>query len=204
LKSPDGDMEAVISTVLVARLATDVLAISDPSLPVPPHKAFAYASAAIEAGHKNGVDPWELLAVARNESSFREDDVGPDGKDCGITQTRVTGSKYSCRQLRRSFRLGFMEGARELSEYAAACRGHTDFDRCRFNRYNSGIRYATKGWAGHYWLRVLCYTQAAHVDADGQHCLDVTSRAAVARAVARDRDSARAVALRPVRRGRRL
>src|SRR5438132_7847740 len=119
-------MEAVLSTVLVARLAAGILAISDPSLPVAPQKAFAYAAAAVDAGERYGVDPWELLAVARNESSFREDDLGPDGKDCGITQTRVTNSKYSCRQLRRSYRLGFLEGARELSEYAAVCRGHGD------------------------------------------------------------------------------
>jgi len=106
--------------------------------------------------------------------------------------------------LRRSYRLGFLEGARELSEYQASCRGHGDFDRCRFNRYNSGTRYARKGWAGRYWLRVLCYTQAAHVGATGEHCVSVASRAAVTRAVARDRENARAVALRPARRGRRL
>src|SRR5215467_4779569 len=130
-------MELAVASLFVARLAAGILAISDPSLPVRPHDAFAYAAAATDAARRYGVDPWELVAVARNESSFREDDIGPDGKDCGITQTRVTGSKYSCRQLRRSYRLGFMEGARELSEYAAACRGRADFDRCRFNRYNS-------------------------------------------------------------------
>jgi hypothetical protein len=197
-------MEPVVATVLVARLAAGVLAISDPSEPVPPHKAFAYAAAAIEAAGRYGVDPWELVAVARNESSFREDDIGPDGKDCGITQTRVTGSKYSCRQLRRSYRLGFMEGARELSEYQASCRGHADFDRCRFNRYNSGTRYAQKGWAGHYWLRVLCYTQSAHAGVTGEHCVSVASRPAIARVVAKGRESSRAVALRSPRRGRRL
>ena len=197
-------MEVAVSSLFVARLAAGILAISDPSLPVRPHDAFAYAAAAIDAGQRYGVDPWDLIAVARNESSFREDDLGPDGKDCGITQTRVTGSKYSCRQLRRSYRLGFMEGARELSEYAAACRGHADFDRCRFNRYNSGIRYAKKGWAGHYWLRVLCFTESAKARTNGERCLEVTSRPAIARAIAHDRESAHSVALRAGRRGSHL
>ena len=39
-----------------------------------------------------------------------------DGKDCGITQTRTTISRYSCRQLRNSYWLGFSEAAREMVE----------------------------------------------------------------------------------------
>ena len=80
--------------------------------------------------------------------------VGPDGKDCGLTQTRVTITKYSCKQLRRSYGLAFQEAAREMKEYGAACRGHADYDRCRLNHYNSGVRYARRGFHGAYWLRV--------------------------------------------------
>jgi hypothetical protein len=195
-------MELAVSFLFVARLAAGILAISDPSLPVRPHDAFAYAAAATDAAQRYGVDPWELVAVARNERSFREDDIGPDEKDCGITQTRVTGSKYSYRPLRRSYRLGFMEGARELSAYAAACRGHADFDRCRFNRYNSGVRYATRGWAGHYWLRVLCFTQSARVRTQGERCLEVTSRKGIARVLAHDAEFDRTFASASHRRNR--
>jgi hypothetical protein len=163
-------MDPLLALTL-SRLAVGIVAIADPSRPVTPEKAFTYAIAATWAADRYGVDPWELVAVARNESSFREDDLGPDGKDCGITQTRVTNSKYSCRALRRDYRLGFLEGARELSEYAAACQGHEDFDRCRFNRYNSGVRYARSGWAGHYWQRVLCYAASAHAGAGSERCV---------------------------------
>ena len=40
-----------------------------------------------------------LIGIARNETDFRPHLVGPDGLDCGLTQTRVTYSKYRCRAL---------------------------------------------------------------------------------------------------------
>ena len=100
-------------------------------------------------------------------------------------QTRITGSRYSCRRLRHDVDIAFLEGARELAQYSASCRGHADFDRCRFNRYNSGVRYARRGFHGHYWLRVLCFSEAARVGAPGGGCVNVQSRAAIARAMLR-------------------
>ena len=148
-------------------------------------QAERYAVAAMHAAAAHDVDPYELVGVARNESRFRADEIGPDGKDCGIVQTRITGSRYSCRRLRNDVEIAFMEGARELAAYRASCRTHADFDRCRLNRYNSGYRYARSGFHGHYWLRVLCFTEAARVGAPGGGCLDISSRAGIGRAIAR-------------------
>jgi hypothetical protein len=163
-----------------ARLSAGILAVQDRSVPIDTTKAEQYAAAALRASDAHNVDPWELIGIARNESLFRADDVGPDGKDCGIMQTRITGSRYSCRQLRTNVDVAFMEGARELAQYNASCRKHADFDRCRFNRYNSGVRYARYGFHGHYWLRVLCFTRAARVGGAGGGCSDVRSRGAIA------------------------
>ena len=46
-----------------------------------------------------GLDPYELIGIARNESDFHVNITSPDGKDCGITQTRTTYSKFRCKQL---------------------------------------------------------------------------------------------------------
>jgi hypothetical protein len=169
----------------ILRLSAGILAVQDPASPVDPMRAALYAEAALRAGAAHQVDPWELIGVARNESLVRADEIGPDGKDCGIMQTRITGSRYSCRTLRSNVDVAFMEGARELSGYGASCRKHPDFDRCRFNRYNSGVRYARRGYHGHYWLRVLCFTRAARSGASGGGCTAVQSRAAIASAMRR-------------------
>jgi hypothetical protein len=108
--------------------------------------------------------------------------TGPDGKDCGLTQTRVTITKFSCKQLRHSYWLAFQEAAREMKEYGHACRAHADFDRCRLNHYNSGVRYAKHGFHGAYWLRVQCFTQAARAGITvGQSCRRVRGRGDIAR-----------------------
>jgi hypothetical protein len=156
----------------VLRLSAGILAVQDPSAPVDAKKAQQYAIAALRASDAYHVDAWELVGVARNESRFRADEIGPDGKDCGIMQTRITVSRYSCLKLRRDVNIAFMEGARELAGYSASCRAHSDFDRCRFNRYNSGIRYAKSGVHGRYYLRVLCFTNAARKGLPGDRCID--------------------------------
>ncbi len=183
---------AILFITTIVRLCAGILAIQDPSAPVDVANAAHYAGAALRAADARHVDPWELIAVARNESRFRAEEIGPDGKDCGIVQTRITGSRYSCRQLRRNVEIAFAEGARELAQYGKSCRGHADFDRCRLNRYNSGFRYAHRGFHGHYWLRVLCFEQAAHAGAPGGGCVDVQSRAAIEHAMLRPLPGARA------------
>ncbi len=92
---------------LVAKLIAGILAIAAPYAPVGVERATGYAVAAAYHGLRSGVDPFELVGIARNESDFHEGDVGPDRKDCGITQTRTTISRYSFRQLRNSYWLGF-------------------------------------------------------------------------------------------------
>ena len=169
----------VLWITTIIRLCAGIVATQDPSAPVDLADAGRYAQAALHAANARQVDPWELVGVARNESRYRVDEIGPDGKDCGIVQTRTTGSHYSCRTLRHNVDIAFAEGARELQQYNKSCRGHADFDRCRFNRYNSGFRYARRGFHGHYWLRVLCFTQAACAGAPGGGCVDVQSRAAI-------------------------
>jgi hypothetical protein len=159
------------------------MAIQDPSVRIDAAQAQQFADAAVAAANAYGVDAWELVGMARNESRFRIDEIGPDGKDCGIMQTRVTGSHYSCRRLRRDFQIAFKEGARELAAYQATCRRHADFDRCRFNRYNSGIHYARHGFHGLYYLRVLCFTRAAQAAEPGGGCAEVESQRAMARAM---------------------
>jgi hypothetical protein len=154
----------------VLQLAAGIFAVQDPSFPVRPERAIQYAQAARRAGARYGVDPWELVALARHESAFRAALVGPDGKDCGITQTRVTVTPYSCERLRHDVELAFAEGARELRGWSRTCRRHADYDRCRFNRYNAGYRYPTSSWNGGYWLRVKCYEAAAREGARGREC----------------------------------
>lgn len=182
---------AIIWVTTILRLCAGILAIQDPSAPVDVADAGRYAEAALSAANARAVDPWELIAVARNESRFRADEIGPDGKDCGIVQTRITGSRYSCRRLRHDVDIAFREGARELAQYGVSCRGHADFDRCRLNRYNSGFRYARRGFHGHYWLRVLCFEEAARAGAPGGGCVDVRSRAGIERAMLRPLPGAR-------------
>jgi hypothetical protein len=167
---------------LIIHLAAGALAIAAPEAPLSIERALDYALSAAEAGARRDVDPFELVAIARHESDFRERARGPDGKDCGLTQTRVTISRYSCRQLLSSYRLAFEEAARELSEYARACRGRSDFDRCRLNHYNSGAHYARRGFHGAYWLRVTCFAQAARDGvAVGGRCRRVRGRGDIAR-----------------------
>lgn len=168
--------------IYVLRLAAGILAIQSPSVPVNPERATAWAAAAAYYGLMSGEDPFELIGLARNESDFSSNVVGPDGKDCGLTQTRVTFSRYTCRQLQRDDRLAFKEAVRELSEYRRSCRYARDFDRCRLNRYNSGVRYARTGEHGRYWLRVTCFAEAARaLVTPGNECRRVKSREDIAR-----------------------
>jgi hypothetical protein len=173
-------MEAMVLLGRLLQVSSGILAVQDPTWPVEPARALAYARAALVASAERGIDVWELIGLARDETSFRHHLVGPDGKDCGITQTRITVSRYSCHTLRSSYAIGFREGARELRGYADSCRGRKDFDRCRFNRYNSGIRYAKHGHPGRYWLRVMCYAEAARVGGDGHGCARVHTRREIA------------------------
>jgi hypothetical protein len=170
----------------LVRLTAGIYAIQAPGVPLTIEKAAQYAAAATYHGARAGIDPYVLVGVARNESDFVEDIKGPDGKDCGLTQTRITITKYTCRQLRHSYWLAFQEAARELKEYGDACRGHADFDRCRLNRYNSGVRYARHGFHGAYWLRVKCFADAARAGVSvGQQCRHVLGRGDIARVLHR-------------------
>jgi hypothetical protein len=165
----------------VFRVAAGIFAVQSHHVPVSYTRATA-----VYNGWRLGIDPFELVGVARNESDFVENKRSRDGKDCGLTQTRVTVTQYSCRQLRRSFWLAFHEAARELSEYARSCRNHSDSTRCRLNRYNSGIRYAKRGPHGAYWLRVKCFAQAARAARDtGDRCRTVRGKRDIARVLRR-------------------
>jgi hypothetical protein len=178
---------------LVAQLALGTYSIQAPGLHVSMGRSVAYAVAAAYHGLRAGVDPFELIAVARNESDFNERCLSADHKDCGITQTRITITKYSCRTLRRSYWIAFQEAARELKEYSRSCRTHSDFARCRLNRYNSGIRYARRGPAGRYWLRVQCFNAAARRGlAVGDACRAVEGKRDIARVLRRAEDRQRA------------
>jgi hypothetical protein len=177
---------AIMKFAALMRLTAGIYAIQAPEVPLTVDKAARYAVAATVNGHQAGIDPYLLVGIARNESDFVEDIRGPDGKDCGLTQTRVTITKYSCRELRRSYWLAFQEAAREMKEYSDACRRHSDFDRCRLNRYNSGVRYAKRGFHGAYWLRVQCFAEAARAGVSvGQSCRRVAGRGDIARTLHR-------------------
>ena len=179
-------LATVMKLAALMRLTAGIYAIQAPGVPLTVGKAAQYAVAATYYGTRAGVDPYELVGIARNESDFIERMRGPDGKDCGLTQTRITVSKYSCRQLRRSYALAFKEAAREMHEYARACRNHSDYDRCRLNHYNSGVHYARHGFHGAYWLRVQCFAEAARRAIDvGQGCRHVRGRRDIARVLHR-------------------
>src|SRR5262249_51404062 len=107
---------------LVLKLAAGILAVQDPSVPVSLTSAAKWAAEAAYHAGRAQLDPFQLVGIARNETDFRPDLVGPDGKDCGLTQTRITGSKYRCRELRRDTSLAFQEAARELTENRARCQ----------------------------------------------------------------------------------
>jgi hypothetical protein len=173
--------------VLVLKLAQGILAVQAPHAPVQPQEALVWATAAAIHATRGGLDPFELVGIARNETDFRTNLVGPDGLDCGITQTRVIYSKFKCRQLRADARLGFQEAARELVETQRRCerRAKHDLTRCRLNSYNQGVRYRKTGRAGAYWLRVLCYAEAARAGVTPQgDCRRVTSRRQIERLIA--------------------
>jgi hypothetical protein len=155
--SPDGFL------ALVLRLAAGILTIQDEGRPVTPENAITYATAAAWHGYRGNVDPFELVGLARVESDFNPMTIGPDGLDCGMTQTRVTWSKYKCRQLQRDVFLAFQEAVRELTENRERCARlfKWDLTRCVLNSYNSGVRYATRGVPGAYWVKVRCYAEAA-------------------------------------------
>jgi hypothetical protein len=183
-------VDLYIATVLklaaLMKLTAGIYAIQAPDVPLTVDRAANYAIAATFHGEKAGIDPYELVAIARNESDFVETMRGPDGKDCGLLQTRTTITKYSCKQLLRSYWLAFQEGAREMREYSAACHTHSDYDRCRLNHYNSGVRYAKRGFHGAYWLRVQCFEKAAKEGISvGQACRHVMGRGDIARALKR-------------------
>jgi hypothetical protein len=170
--------------VLVLRLATGILAIHDPRTHVAPDDAIRWATAVAYHAQKNHLDPYELIGIARNETDFHADAIGPDGKDCGMTQTRVVYSRYRCRQLRNDVWLAFEEAARELAENQARCakRAPGDLTRCRINSYNSGVKYARAGWQGGYWLRVICFAEAARRGvAPVGDCRQVQNRGDIAR-----------------------
>lgn len=171
---------------LVMRLAAGIIAVQAPYNPVSPETAVGWATAAAFHAERSGLDAFELIGIARNETDFRADLVGPDGKDCGLTQTRVTYSKYRCRDLRRDPWLAFEEAARELRENQARClkRNKWDLTRCRINSYNSGVKYARSGRAGGYWLRVTCFAEAArHGVRPVADCRRVRSRGDIARLI---------------------
>jgi hypothetical protein len=55
---------------LLLRLAGGAYAIQSPDVPLSSERATAYAIAATYHGQRAGVDPFELIAIARNESDF--------------------------------------------------------------------------------------------------------------------------------------
>ena len=176
----------VMKLAALMRLTAGIYAIQAPGVPLNLEKAAQYAEAATYHGERAGIDPYVLVGIARNESDFIETMTGPDGKDCGLTQTRITITKYSCKQLRHSYWLAFQEAAREMKEYSQACRGHADYDRCRLNHYNSGVHYAKTGFHGAYWLRVVCFADAARRGITvGQSCRRVQNRRDIARTLHR-------------------
>jgi hypothetical protein len=186
--------------VLVIRLAAGILAVQAPHRPVDPSDALQWATAAAYHARASGLDPFELIGIARNETDFRPDLVGPDRKDCGLTQTRITYSAYTCKQLRNDPWIAFEEAARELRENEARCKKRAPWDqtRCRINSYNSGVSYAKRGHAGGYWLRVSCFAEAARegVRPVGD-CRRVRSRRDIARLIQRSRDAVSELAAKP-------
>ena len=183
---------------LVMRIAAGILSVQASYQPVSPESALSWATAAAYHAEQSGLDPFELIGIARNETDFRADLIGPDGKDCGLTQTRVTYSKYRCRELRNDPWLAFEEAARELRENQARCLkvAKWDLTRCRLNSYNSGVHYAKKGHAGGYWLRVMCFAEAARegVRPPDDQCRRVHNKGDIARLIKASKNAQQQVA----------
>ena len=179
-------METELFWALVGRLAAGILAVQSDHRPVEADEAVSWAAAAALYGGAAGVDPFELIAIARHETDFRPNLVGPDGKDCGLLQTRVIYSRYRCRELRSDPWKAFEEGARRLATYQQHCAktNPQDLTRCRLNSYNQGWRYKKSGHKGTYWLRVKCFAEAARQGvAPRGDCRRAKSRRDIARLV---------------------
>jgi hypothetical protein len=172
-------MNLDVFLALILRVATGILAVQDPYAPVKAEEAMSWATAAVYHAKASDLDPYLLIGIARNESDFKPNTVGPDGLDCGLTQTRVTYSKYKCNQLKKDYWIAFEEAARELREFRTICkkRNPHDMERCMINSYNQGPRYFRSGWHGAYYLRTLCFTEAARAGVTPKrNCRSVKSK----------------------------
>jgi hypothetical protein len=177
---------------LVVRVAAGILAVQTPRASVTPEQALSWATAATYHATRSNLDPFELIGIARNESDFRPHLVGPDGLDCGMTQVRVKYSRYKCKQLRRDPWIAFEEAARRLRDNQKSClkKAKWDLTRCRINSYNSGVKYAKRGRAGSYWLRVTCFAEAARAGVTPVgDCRKVRSKAQIARLIEASRNA---------------
>src|SRR6185295_3002839 len=125
-------MQVDVFLALVLRLTSGILAVQPEHKPVAVEDAMVWATQAAYHAQRSNLDPFELVGIARNETDFRPHLIGPDGKDCGLLQTRVTYSKYRCATLRKNTFIAFEEGARELSENQARCQKYhpKDLTRC--------------------------------------------------------------------------
>lgn len=192
---------------LLAQIVAAILAVGYPGHRIPLPTAEAHAAIVARVSADTGIDPFEIVGIVHNESDWRPHLVSRDGKDCGIAQTRVTGSQYTCQQLTASAELSIRELARELTSTRESCiRDLTDasgdrlctcgkcdplfmkqdLDRCRLNRFNSGYAKANCApgdescrvrarTASRYWLRVLCFADAARHGEHGHGCRKATT-----------------------------
>ena len=78
---------------LVLRLAQGILAVQAEHARVDPADALRWGTAAAYHAEQAGLDPFELIGIARNESDFRPELVGPDGRAwaTGATASSIYG-----------------------------------------------------------------------------------------------------------------
>ena len=74
-------VDLYITTVLklaaMMKLTAGIYAIQAPEVPLTVNRAAEYAVAATYHGERAGIDPYELVAIARNESDFVEESARP-------------------------------------------------------------------------------------------------------------------------------
>jgi hypothetical protein len=149
------------SASTVVRLVKAIKALEFQSLRLSAARRLSIAKAAYLAGRKTNVDPFLLIALARQESDFTgrpsispycyRPGISKCMADCGITQHQIWGRprwiiRY-CKRMQRDHATAFLKSAKEIKFHTNWCLKKSRYAwyrplwQCVLNRYNQGPFY---------------------------------------------------------------